>query len=220
MNVSLTERDDEFKWNLTSTGVFTVKSLYLDLMNGHTPFLKKYIWKIKVPLKIRIFMWFLYRKVVLTKDNLKRRNWSGDSKCCFCSEDETVHHLFFTCPLAKLMWRIVHMTFSISPPTSTKNLFGSWLNGVSKVDKAQIRVGACALLWAIWNTRNDFIFNRETKSSFLQVIPRTTHWIRTWSLLQPMEQRSATKFGCNRLETVTWDLFSQFSWQPAARLAC
>jgi hypothetical protein len=42
-------------------------------MNGHTVFLKKYIWKLKVSLKIRIFMWFLHRKVLLTKDNLAKR---------------------------------------------------------------------------------------------------------------------------------------------------
>ncbi|KAL5655443.1 hypothetical protein ACJX0J_034762 [Zea mays] len=33
-----------------------------------------------VPLKIKIFMWYLIRGVVLTKDNLLRRNWHGDRK--------------------------------------------------------------------------------------------------------------------------------------------
>jgi hypothetical protein len=51
-------------------GIFSVKKMYTDLLKDHTVFLKKYIWKIKVPLKIRIFMWFLYKKVILTKDNL------------------------------------------------------------------------------------------------------------------------------------------------------
>jgi hypothetical protein len=50
----------------TATGMFTVRSMYLDYMNVHTIYLRKYILKIKVPLKIRIFMWFLQRKVILT----------------------------------------------------------------------------------------------------------------------------------------------------------
>jgi hypothetical protein len=54
MNVNLNDEPDRFKWNLTTTGIFTVKSVYADIMNGHTVFLKKYLWKIKVPLKIRI----------------------------------------------------------------------------------------------------------------------------------------------------------------------
>ena len=34
-------------------------SMYDDLMNGHTRFLRKYLWKLKIPLKIKIFMWLL-----------------------------------------------------------------------------------------------------------------------------------------------------------------
>jgi hypothetical protein len=74
MDINLTAEPDRFVWRLTTSGVFTVKSMYLDYLNGHTKFLKKYIWKMKVPLKIKIFMWFLNRKVILTKDNLAKRN--------------------------------------------------------------------------------------------------------------------------------------------------
>ena len=48
MRVSLSDTEDRFKWNLTNNGVFTVKSLYQDYMNGHTPFLRKYLWKLIV----------------------------------------------------------------------------------------------------------------------------------------------------------------------------
>ena len=75
MDINLNEENDEFVWDLTASGVFSVKSMYLDYLNGHTVFLRKYIWKMKVPLKIKIFMWFLHRKVILTKDNLRKRNW-------------------------------------------------------------------------------------------------------------------------------------------------
>ena len=47
--------------------------MYADMMNGHTYFLQKYIWKLYVPLKIKIFMWFLYKNGILTKDNLAKR---------------------------------------------------------------------------------------------------------------------------------------------------
>jgi hypothetical protein len=70
MGVQRNEEQDKLTWHLTSSGIFLVKSLYSKCMNGHTQFLKKYLWKLKVPLKIRIFMWFLYNKVLLTKDNL------------------------------------------------------------------------------------------------------------------------------------------------------
>lgn len=77
MRFNLNDEQDHFVWGLTSNGKFTVKSMYEDLMSDHTPYLRKYLWKVKVPLKIRIFMWFLSNKVLLTKDNLAKRNWNG-----------------------------------------------------------------------------------------------------------------------------------------------
>ena len=100
----------------------------------------------KVPLKIKIFMWFLHRKVILTKDNLAKRNWEGNQSCVFCDKNETIQHLFFDCPLARTIWRIVFMTFSISLPTNVINLFGNWLSGIAKKDLVQIRVGVCAIV--------------------------------------------------------------------------
>ena len=37
MSISLTTEEDVFKWNLTSDGTFTVKSMYAHYLNGHTP---------------------------------------------------------------------------------------------------------------------------------------------------------------------------------------
>jgi hypothetical protein len=80
MEIHLTDEKDTFTWKLTESGQFSVKSLYAELLNGNTKFLRKYLWKIKVPLKIKIFMWFLNRKEIMTKDNLVKKNWSGDKK--------------------------------------------------------------------------------------------------------------------------------------------
>ena len=131
----------------------------------------------------------MYKRVLLTKVNLSRKNWQGSTKCCFCDKAETVQHLFITCPMAKIIWQIVYMTFSVRPATNITNLFGNWLYGVPKKDKSDIRVGACAVLWAIWHVRNDIIFNKTKVSSFLQVIPLATHWIHTWSNLHPEGHR-------------------------------
>jgi hypothetical protein len=73
MTITLTSESDKFIWRLTDSGIFSVKSMYLDLMNGHIVYLMKYLWKLKIPLKIKIFMWFLSNKVLLTKDNLAKR---------------------------------------------------------------------------------------------------------------------------------------------------
>ena len=106
MGVDLSNEPDKFKWRLTQSSQFTLKSMYVDYMNWDTRFLKRYLWRLKVPLKIKIFMWFLYKKVLLTKDNLAKRRWHGcKKKCVFCDSDETIDHLFISCSMARLVWR-------------------------------------------------------------------------------------------------------------------
>ena len=78
-------------------------------------------------------------------------------------------------------------------------MFGNWLNGVQKEDKARIRIGVAAICWSIWTSRNDLIFNKKTGTNFLQVILRAIHWIQQWAYLQPEDQRQPMASGCNRL---------------------
>jgi hypothetical protein len=73
MMVHLVDEQDKFIWNLNVSGLFSVKSMYEDIMNSHTPYPQFFLWKLKILLKIKIFMWFLNRKVLLTKDNLVKR---------------------------------------------------------------------------------------------------------------------------------------------------
>ena len=54
--------------NMTS-----VKSIYVALLNNGVRISQK-IWRAKMPMKIKIFMWYLKKVVLLTKDNLVKRN--------------------------------------------------------------------------------------------------------------------------------------------------
>ena len=44
---------------------------------------------------------------MLTRDNLSVRQKVDDKFYVFCSELETVNHLFFECVVAKVMWSIL-----------------------------------------------------------------------------------------------------------------
>ena len=63
--------------------------------------------KPKIPYKIKIFMWLVENNAILTKNNLIWRHWVGDPICQFCTAHETIDHLFFQCPVAKVTWGIV-----------------------------------------------------------------------------------------------------------------
>jgi hypothetical protein len=68
VHVQLNNQEDVFIWNLHQNGQFFVHSLYLTLINSGI------VDTNKVPLKIKIFMWYMYKEVVLTKDNLAKLN--------------------------------------------------------------------------------------------------------------------------------------------------
>jgi hypothetical protein len=44
---------------------------------------------------------------ILIKDNMLKRKWSGDPSCMFCDQVETVDHLFFTYPVARVIWGVI-----------------------------------------------------------------------------------------------------------------
>lgn len=69
------------------------------------PFRK--LWFIKVPLKIKIFLWLMFKNSILTKDKLTKRGWVGDEKCRFCEAKESVDHFFIHRSLAKYVWGAV-----------------------------------------------------------------------------------------------------------------
>ena len=120
--------------------------MYIDVINSSAIPSSKYVWKVKVPLKIKVFMWFVHKQVILTKDNLAKHNWTEPTRCSFCDRYETIKHFFLDCPLAKVLWQTVHIAFNITPLNSVSTLFGTWLNGIEAETARHIRVGVCALL--------------------------------------------------------------------------
>ncbi|WVZ50231.1 LOW QUALITY PROTEIN: hypothetical protein U9M48_001505 [Paspalum notatum var. saurae] len=58
MFVNLEEGNDTFVWGLHKSGSFSVKSMYNSLINN----VSQEIWHLKIPLKIKIFLWFLKRR--------------------------------------------------------------------------------------------------------------------------------------------------------------
>jgi hypothetical protein len=67
----------------------------------------KRIWKARLPLKIKIFLWQLNYDAILTRENMRKRNWPGCPNCSFCDNVEMAKHLFFSCGVAKVVWGAV-----------------------------------------------------------------------------------------------------------------
>jgi hypothetical protein len=75
-NIQLQNGHDEFRWNLNENGNFLVASMYNALLPDVLidKICNNKLWKLKIPLWIKIFRWYLRKGVILIKDNLAKRN--------------------------------------------------------------------------------------------------------------------------------------------------
>jgi hypothetical protein len=64
----------------------------------------KKLWKSKLPLKIKVFMWQVYQDAILTRENMRKKDCTGNPKCSFSGNIETHNHLFFTYSIAQSVW--------------------------------------------------------------------------------------------------------------------
>ena len=111
----------------------------------------------KSPFEGQDFLWYL-RRVMLTEVNLAKCNRQGSKTCCFCHKEETIGHLFFDCRFARAVWSIIQVASCLAKPCSVSNMFGNWTQGISKLYKPLVLLGAAATCWSIWLCRNDIVF--------------------------------------------------------------
>lgn len=64
---NLNQNKDTFKWHLTKNGKFTVRSMYLAMIQEGVVPHNSPLWNLKVPLKIKIFLWYLQKESHLQK---------------------------------------------------------------------------------------------------------------------------------------------------------
>jgi hypothetical protein len=140
------------------------------------------MWKIPVPSRLHVFLWLLANNKVLTGDNLAKRKDVGDKTCLFCSENESVMHLFFCCCVAQIMWDVVSEISGL--PTITD--FESLGRYGGKKFKAH-NVLTTAVIWSIWKTGNNLCFQGVCWSRVEVMFYMCAKLIRRWALLCKQE---------------------------------
>jgi hypothetical protein len=144
--------------------------MYRLLMNTPTLTHNMLLWKLKLPLKIEIFLWYLGRGVTLTKENLAKRGWTGSMKCCYCY-------------LIRIIWSIIYFALNIEKPININHIIENWATNKGIAHRKKLLIGVAAMFWSIWLCCNDVVFNFKPISSILQVLFRGTYWLRLWRLL-------------------------------------
>jgi hypothetical protein len=84
------------------------------------------LWKEKIPLKIKVWLWLIWHNTIASKDNMSKRGWTRNKKCQFV--EETILHMFFTCLAAKFIWSCVAKLIGApNHPTSFPNYYSGFL---------------------------------------------------------------------------------------------
>jgi hypothetical protein len=164
------------------------------------------LWKMKAPLQINIFMWYLKRGVVLTKDNLVRWNWSENKLCVFCSQPKSIQYLFFDCHFARFLWRVIQATFNIDVLISITHMFNDWVAGLGNQFKKLVLVGGAALCWALWTNMNDIVFDNAIPRDILARVQLQMH----------EEITKEIKSICRSVEATMTEIFVSHGWRFTA----
>ena len=95
---------DSMAWRLEPSGSFSTKSLYAAIAPSLAPEPFSLIWDIRLPLKIRIFLWQWIRGRLPSGVEVRKRNGPGDGMCPLCATVEDSNHIFFNCSTAQFLW--------------------------------------------------------------------------------------------------------------------
>jgi hypothetical protein len=181
--VVLTSAPDTVIWALESNKNFSTKSLYRFLTDrGIASKMAGFIWKAKLPLKIRVFLWQNFNNKLQVAQSLIKRGWKGSKDCCLCGKTESVEHIFFKCHIAKFVWSIIGEVFRISVPRSLDDL-SLWIQGKGPFPSRMIMFMFAGFAWAIWTTRNKMAIEKKFPKAPTDVIYCAISILQKWRLL-------------------------------------
>ncbi|CAL1399582.1 unnamed protein product [Linum trigynum] len=117
----------------------------------------KAIWTMKVPPKVRHFLWKFSRDILPTGVKVVTKNPQRSDECPFCDQKETQHHLFLECSWSSQIGRG-------SPWESAFTVHGSsdcmkLMAEVMKHESLDLEESWAMVLWAIWKEKNAHLFN-------------------------------------------------------------
>jgi hypothetical protein len=188
-------------WKWENSGKFSVRSLYKHFHRNSQGVFHEQVWKAKLPLKIKVFMW-LTLHAILTKDNLLNRNWKCNHSCAFCLENESVKHLVFECPVSKYLWSILAYAFGVSVRPTSFAQFWTWVTWCLPRGKHFYGVGLAAVCWAIWKTRNAVCFEEKRIKAPTEILCFISSLSFYWAGLQKEGAATQLEQGAEPLKAV------------------
>ncbi|KAL4331235.1 hypothetical protein AHAS_Ahas13G0479800 [Arachis hypogaea] len=136
--ISFVNKEDNLYWLARDDGIYTIKTGYFAAKgefqsrdNGNPSTsdarreLWKEIWKMKIPAKIKSFLWKAAHDIVPVNSNLFKKRIAGSPICQICNKEvETTEHALLLCEWTRAAW--FGADCQCIPTIETVTEFGDW----------------------------------------------------------------------------------------------
>jgi hypothetical protein len=188
-NIPLSTRrqSDFWAWHYERNGLFSVRSAYRMLINTseqRSAWLEdrsgssrvseeekgwSMLWKVKVPSKIKVFLWRLARQSLPTADVAHHRHMAPHSLCAVCGEQDSWRHSLLDFLQARSVWALApeevgELIANLHEPHAR-----GWLFAVLKDLPREASIRVVVTLWALWHAKRKIIHEGQFQS------PLSTH---------------------------------------------
>lgn len=187
-------RTDTWFWAHELNGIYTVKSAYKLARNMLRPWdennndsIWKRLWRVKVPAKVKTFLWRTLANCLPTLNNLQTKKNHVCVTCPLCGlEEETADHCLIHCIFARACWNIVCPEFKYDRTM----IFQDWLRYLMAhlSHKTALIFAVC---WGIWKARNEVVWNHKTPRAGVIVSIASANLIQ-WQQVQVMGQPTSS----------------------------
>jgi hypothetical protein len=170
LKVSIRDMSDSLIWIASASGVFSTKTAHHLYSSSRSPPVSpvapiswKGLWKLKLNHRLKLFLWKMVWNIVPTNDRIAQSIVTSqrDSSCSLCSAStDSQLHLFFSCPIAKVIWRNSFWPLDITALCISE--ISNWLNiilhpgiiGIPPEDFHLFQIFAMVACDRIWHSRN------------------------------------------------------------------
>nr|XP_051220950.1 uncharacterized protein LOC127339093 [Lolium perenne] len=194
--------EDYYAWNLTKSGIFSVRSAYHLKMNqkkiqaggiessssvdAHKGWLA--LWNANIHGKIKVHVWRLMKNGLALGAELHRRRIKGGVVCVACGREETALHRFWHCPHSQQIWDHIrnHTEASVtSPPVDVRtqrDLLNWMLEWLSSVQQPVLEI-TMMTLYQSWLARNEARDSKKIDDP-VSIAKRSIHLLEEWHNVQ------------------------------------
>jgi hypothetical protein len=161
----------DYLWTPSTTGKFTVSSAYRfisevssnNAASSNSPQFWKSLWKLNLNDRLRLFLWKIAWNILPTKERLSQIHITTDENACpLCKVAfDSLHHLFFECHFARVVWR--QSFWPLDSTAFTFTTLTEWIQliispgssfGIPLMDQHKFQIFAAVACDILWFYRN------------------------------------------------------------------